>query len=133
MGTYNVVGKAFLLILSLLSIVIVRSGVVEYHHKKKDAPIVSYVLLVACVFVAALMVVFDHHSHHSFIESAYVFSRVLESVAIAPQILLLSRLKGASRVVITYIAALGLYRLLYVANWAWFVVDMVLSNEYLSL
>ena len=129
LGTYNVVGKAFLLILSLLAIVIVRAGVVEYHHKRKDAAVISYVLLVACVFVTALIVAFDHHGHasgtglgtHSFIDSAYIFSRVLESVAIAPQILLLSRLRGASRVVITYIGALGLYRFLYIVNWAWCV------------
>ncbi len=127
------VGKAFLLVLTLLAILIVRAGIVEYHDRKKDSATVSYVLLVATAFVTALIVAFGHRGiHHvpaasaepggfvhSFIDSAYVFSRVLESVAIAPQIFLLSRLKGSSQVVVTYIGALGLYRLLYIVNWIW--------------
>ena len=127
------VGKAFLLVLTLLAILIVRAGIVEYHDRKKDSATVSYVLLVAIAFVTAMIVAFGHRGihhvpgsnvepgiMHSFIDSAYVFSRVLESVAIAPQILLLSRLKGSSQVVITYIGALGLYRLLlYIINWIW--------------
>lgn len=134
MGTYNIVGKALLLLLSLLAIVVVRAGVVEHHHKKRDAPMVSYVILIACVFVTAVIVTLDHQhgasfQSHSFIDSAYIFSRVLESVAIAPQILLLSRLQGASRVVITYIGALGLYRFLYVINWGWCVQLRPLSGN----
>ena len=122
LGTYNVIGKALLLILTLLCILVVRAGIVEYHHLTKDSLAVSYMLLIPCVFITAIIMAFDHHeSSFSFIGSAYIFSRVSESVAIAPQILLFARLQGASRVVATYISALGVYRLLYIFNWAWYV------------
>ncbi len=125
LGTYNVLGKAVLLLLSVLAIVIVRGRFVDYHHAAKDNLGVSYMLLVPATFVTAIIVAFDHSNVHSFIDSAYVFSRVLESVAIAPQIVLLSRLQGASRVVVSYVAALALYRLLYIFNWMWCVLQFL--------
>lgn len=53
----------------------------------------------------------------TFIEITWSFSIWLESVAILPQLFMLQRTGEAETITTHYIAALGLYRALYIPNW----------------
>lgn len=55
----------------------------------------------------------------SLLEILWSFSVWLESVAILPQLFMLSKSGKAKSLTIHYIFALGLYRTLYIPNWFW--------------
>lgn len=66
-------------------------------------------------FIAALIF------HHKFtaIHVLWSFSVWLESVAILPQLFMLSKSGKSKSLTSHYIFALGLYRALYIPNWIW--------------
>lgn len=49
----------------------------------------------------------------------WTFSIYLESVAIMPQLYMISKTGEAESITSHYLFALGLYRALYIANWVW--------------
>lgn len=55
----------------------------------------------------------------SLLEITWSFSLWLESVAILPQLFMLSKTGKAKTLTTHYIFALGLYRSLYIPNWIW--------------
>lgn len=59
------------------------------------------------------------HERFTFIDLAWSFSVWLESVAILPQLFMLSKARKARSLTTHYIFALGLYRALYIPNWIW--------------
>uniref|UniRef100_A0A914RLJ6 ER lumen protein-retaining receptor n=1 Tax=Parascaris equorum TaxID=6256 RepID=A0A914RLJ6_PAREQ len=70
-------------------------------------------LLLAPAAVIALLI------NHEFtvVEICWTFSIYLESVAIMPQLFMLSRTGSAETITAHYLFALGLYRALYILNW----------------
>ncbi|AET41018.1 Erd2p Ecym_7170 [Eremothecium cymbalariae DBVPG len=67
---------------------------------------------------AALMALLFHRKF-SIVELFWSFSMWLESVAILPQLFMLSKAGKADTLTTHYIFALGLYRTLYIPNWIW--------------
>lgn len=59
------------------------------------------------------------HAHSDLLEILWAFSIYLEAVAILPQLFILQRTGEAETITTHYIAALGLYRALYIPNWIW--------------
>lgn len=57
------------------------------------------------------------HTELSYWELSWSFSLWLESVAIMPQINILSKYGGAEKFILHYIAALGSYRFFYIIFW----------------
>ncbi|SCU93010.1 LADA_0G00848g1_1 [Lachancea dasiensis] len=66
---------------------------------------------------AILAMVFNYK--FTILELCWSFSVWLESVAILPQLFMLSRSGKAGTLTTHYIFALGLYRALYIPNWIW--------------
>lgn len=66
---------------------------------------------------ALLSLIFTHA--YSFREVTWSFSIWLESVAIIPQLYMLQRTGSAENITTHYIFALGIYRALYIPNWAY--------------
>ncbi|BEJ13811.1 hypothetical protein CspHIS471_0309850 [Cutaneotrichosporon sp. HIS471] len=66
---------------------------------------------------ALLALIFNYS--FSFMEISWSFSIWTESVAIMPQLFMLQRTGEAEAITTHYIAALGLYRALYILNWIW--------------
>lgn len=54
-----------------------------------------------------------------FTEILWSFSIFLEAVAILPQLFMLQRTGEAETITTHYLAAMGLYRALYIPNWIW--------------
>jgi len=65
--------------------------------------------------VAVLALLFNYA--YSPFELTWAFSIWLESVAILPQLFMLQRTGEAEAITTHYLAALGLYRGLYIPNW----------------
>lgn len=65
-----------------------------------------------------LMALFFNYKF-SLLEITWSFSLWLESVAILPQLFMLSKTGKAKTLTTHYIFALGLYRSLYIPNWIW--------------
>lgn len=67
--------------------------------------------------VAGLSVLVNHE--FSALEILWTFSIYLESVAILPQLFMISKTGEAETITTHYLFALGLYRALYLCNWIW--------------
>lgn len=66
---------------------------------------------------AGLAMLVNHE--FSVMEILWTFSIYLESVAIMPQLYMITRTGEAETITSHYLFALGLYRALYIANWVW--------------
>ncbi|KAF9874414.1 ER lumen protein retaining receptor [Colletotrichum karsti] len=64
---------------------------------------------------AVLAIIFPYY--YTFWEILWAFSIWLESVAILPQLFMLQRTGEAETITTHYLAALGIYRALYIPNW----------------
>lgn len=70
----------------------------------------------------------------NFTEIFWSFSIFLESVAILPQLFMLQRTGEAETITTHYLAALGVYRALYIPNWIYrFVSFIYFVNEHCSI
>lgn len=77
-------------------------------------------LAVPCIVLALLLNV----RAFSVMEVLYSFSIVLEAVTILPQLVMLQRHKNVENLTANFVAALGLYRGLYIVNWIYrYVMD----------
>jgi hypothetical protein len=65
---------------------------------------------------------------YNFRELSWAFSIWLESVAILPQLFMLQRTGEAETITTHYLAALGLYRGLYIPNWMYRWVDFLAAS-----
>jgi ER lumen protein retaining receptor len=70
---------------------------------------------------AILAILFPYE--YSIAEILWAFSIWLESVAILPQLFMLQRTGEAETITTHYLAALGIYRALYIPNWIWRYFD----------
>jgi len=77
-----------------------------------------------------LSLIFNHA--FTIVEVLWAFSIYLESVAILPQLFILQRTGEAETITTHYLAALGLYRALYIPNWIYRYMTEVNSFEPIS-
>nr|CAG8438064.1 11681_t:CDS:2 [Entrophospora candida]CAG8528531.1 12000_t:CDS:2 [Entrophospora candida] len=68
---------------------------------------------------ASLLLGLIFNYYFTFTEVLWTFSIYLESVAILPQLFMLSRTGEAETITTHYLFALGAYRALYLINWLW--------------
>lgn len=68
---------------------------------------------------ASSMLALFINNRFTFFEVVWSFSVWLESMAILPQLFMLSKSGKAESLTVHYIFALGLYRALYIPNWIW--------------
>jgi ER lumen protein retaining receptor len=90
------------------------------HDPNQDTFKVEYLLGGAAV----LAILFPYKYTPS--EMLWAFSIWLESVAILPQLFMLQRTGSAETITTHYIFALGAYRALYIPNWIWRCVQVLL-------
>lgn len=108
---YNSVMKLFFIASSCYILYLMRYRYRPTHDPSIDTFRVEYLLgpcfILGCVF------------NYQFVpmEILWSFSIFLESVAILPQLFLLQRTGEAETITTHYLAALGVYRALYIPNW----------------
>ncbi|KAK0486402.1 ER lumen protein retaining receptor-domain-containing protein [Armillaria novae-zelandiae] len=108
---YNFVMKLFFIASSCYILYLMRFRFRPTHDPSIDTFRIEY-LLVPC---AILSFIFNYK--FSFTEILWSFSIFLESVAILPQLFMLQRTGEAETITTHYLAALGIYRALYIPNW----------------
>ncbi|GMM58965.1 Erd2 protein [Maudiozyma humilis] len=115
---YNTIMKVFFIVSSAYIVVLLQSFSKTHQIAYKEmiiADTFKIQYLLAASF--ALGLVFNHK--FSVVEVLWSFSLWLESVAILPQLFMLSKSGKAKSLTVHYIFALGLYRALYIPNWCW--------------
>lgn len=79
----------------------------------KDSFKIRYILAASAVLALFF------HEKFTVIDLLWSFSLWLESIAILPQLFMLSKTRKAPSLTVHYIFALGIYRALYIPNWFW--------------
>lgn len=115
---YNTVMKVVFIASSIYIVVLLQrskvSNAVAYKEMiMRDSFKIQYILGGSM----ALALFFNHK--FTFYEVCWSFSIWLESLAILPQLFMLSKITKAGSLTVHYIFALGLYRALYIPNWIW--------------
>lgn len=81
----------------------------------RDQDTFRHELIAAPCFLLALLTTHDY----SPLELLWTFSILLEALAIMPQLVLLQRTGNVDNLTGSYVALLGSYRALYIANWVY--------------
>lgn len=117
-SVYNTIMKIFFIGSSIYVINLIQKSKISNPVAYRDMLVrdtfhIKY-LLGGCTVLALL-------TSKSFrvLELCWTFSVWLESLAILPQLFMLSRSRKAGTLTTHYIFALGLYRALYIPNWIW--------------
>ncbi|KAL2127935.1 hypothetical protein VTI74DRAFT_9948 [Chaetomium olivicolor] len=114
---WNYFFKVFYLLSSFYTIAIMRY-VYPRTREREVAWKLSALILVACLVLSPFVMLIFHPSRYwSFVEWLWVFSQVLESVCVLPQLLLLRQTTIPTVITSFYIVFLGSYRALYLVNW----------------
>ncbi|EGO00773.1 hypothetical protein SERLA73DRAFT_133815 [Serpula lacrymans var. lacrymans S7.3] len=118
---YNFIMKIFFIASSCYILYLMKSRFRPTHDPSIDTFRVEY-LLGPCL---VLSLIFNYHFEVA--EILWTFSIYLESVAILPQLFMLQRTGEAETITTHYLAALGIYRALYIPNWIYryFTEDLV--------
>lgn len=117
-SVYNTLMKLFFIVSSIYT-------VVELQKYKYKNPIAYQEMIMADAFkiqyllIPCLVLAFVFNKGFGFIPLNHSFSMWLESVAVMPQLFMLSKSGKAPTLTTHYIFALGLYRALYIPNWIW--------------
>lgn len=110
-SVYNTLMKIFFIASAAYTIYLMKVKFRPTQDPSLDTFNVAYILGPAAV--AALL--FTHK--YNFSEITWTFSLWVESLAILPQLFMLQRTGEADNITTHYLAALGLYRGLYIPNW----------------
>ncbi|XP_011696878.1 PREDICTED: ER lumen protein-retaining receptor [Wasmannia auropunctata] len=110
-SAYNTFMKIIFIATSLATVFLMYVKFKATYDHNHDTFRIEFLILPA--FVLALLI----NHEFSFVEILWTFSIYLESVAILPQLFLVSKTGEAESITSHYLFALGSYRGLYVLNW----------------
>ncbi|KAF2124435.1 ER lumen protein retaining receptor [Dothidotthia symphoricarpi CBS 119687] len=117
--TWNFSLKIFYTLSSLYIIFLMTSVYARTREREKAWKLGMYCLLGSVVVAPFWFLAFKKWviGHSTFLRFLWVFSEILESVCVIPQLLLLRQTTVPTVVDSFYLVALGTYRLMYVLNW----------------
>ncbi|KAK4202228.1 ER lumen protein retaining receptor-domain-containing protein [Triangularia verruculosa] len=114
---WNYFFKVFYLLSSFYTIGIMRFVYPRTREKETAWKLAALVLTGSLVLSPFVMLIFDKKNEWAFAEWLWVFSQILESVCVLPQLLLLRQTTVPTVITSFYIVFLGSYRGLYLLNW----------------
>lgn len=131
---YNTVMKLLFIATTAYIVYLMRVPLRATYTPEPEGTKLSMFLVPACMFLA--LVLNDHNVSDSYFACfqsfLWAFSIYLEAVAIVPQMALLRRKKVVENLTANYIVALGLYRAMYLVNWAYrWCVDPISGIEFM--
>lgn len=115
---YNTLMKVFFVCTSVYIVVCLQRGKTENPIAYKDMIMQDTFKIQYLLAGAAVMAILFNHAFTPS-KLLWSFSVWLESVAILPQLFMLSKSGKAKSLTVHYIFALGFYRAMYIPNWAW--------------
>ncbi|KAF5891987.1 ER lumen protein-retaining receptor 3, partial [Clarias magur] len=110
---YNTIMKVVFLLLAYATLYLIFMRFKNTYDRENDSFRVEFLL----VPVAGLSFLENYASTP--LEILWTFSIYLESVAILPQLFMITKTGEAETITTHYLFFLGLYRALYLANWVW--------------
>ncbi|CAF4834156.1 ER lumen protein-retaining receptor [Pieris napi] len=110
-SAYNTVMKLVFIVASYATVYLMYVKFKATYDHNHDTFRIEF-LLIPCVILALLI-----NREFTFLEVLWTFSIYLESVAILPQLFLVSKTGEAESITSHYLFALGSYRGLYLLNW----------------
>ncbi|XP_038211737.1 ER lumen protein-retaining receptor [Zerene cesonia] len=110
-SAYNTIMKVVFIVASYATVYLMYVKFKATYDHNHDTFRIEF-LLVPCVILALLI-----NREFTFLEVLWTFSIYLESVAILPQLFLVSKTGEAESITSHYLFALGSYRGLYLLNW----------------
>lgn len=110
---YNTAMKVFFLASSIGTVFFMYHKFRATYDRNHDTLRIEFLVLPS--FFLALLI----NHEFSFFEVLWTFSIYLESVAIMPQLFMLSKTGSAETITAHYLFALGSYRALYIVNWVY--------------
>ncbi|KAL1841616.1 hypothetical protein VTJ49DRAFT_6793 [Mycothermus thermophilus] len=114
---WNYFFKVFYLLSSFYTIAIMRFVYPRTREREIAWKMSALILAGSLVLSPFVMLIFDPKDWWGFREWLWVFSQVLESVCVLPQLLLLRQTTIPTVITSFYIVFLGSYRALYLVNW----------------
>ncbi|KAL2125100.1 hypothetical protein VTJ04DRAFT_1465 [Mycothermus thermophilus] len=114
---WNYFFKVFYLLSSFYTIAIMRFVYPRTREREIAWKMSAMILAGSLVLSPFVMLIFDPKDWWGFQEWLWVFSQILESVCVLPQLLLLRQTTIPTVITSFYIVFLGSYRGLYVINW----------------
>ncbi|RZC36233.1 ER lumen protein retaining receptor [Asbolus verrucosus] len=120
-SAYNTLMKIFFLASSYATMYLIYIKFKATYDHNHDTFRIEF--LVAPAFVLAMLIT---HAY-TLLEVLWTFSIYLESVAILPQLFMVSKTGEAESITSHYLFALGSYRALYILNW---IYRYVMENNY---
>ncbi|XP_060705430.1 ER lumen protein-retaining receptor 3 [Hemiscyllium ocellatum] len=112
-SVYNTTMKIIFLLCIYMTVYLIYIKYSSTFDRENDTFRVEFVL----VPVAGLSFLVNHD--YAPLEILWTFSIYLESVAILPQLFMITKTGEAETITTHYLFFLGLYRALYLANWIW--------------
>ncbi|BFZ17437.1 hypothetical protein BsWGS_20476 [Bradybaena similaris] len=110
-SVYNSVMKVFFISSSIFTIYLIYFKFRATYDSNHDTFRVEFLLI-----PVGLLALFVNHEF-AFLEILWTFSIYLESLAILPQLFMMSKTGEAETITSHYLFALGMYRTLYLFNW----------------
>jgi len=118
---YNFFFKIFYITSSFYIIFLMLKVYSRSRETEKEYKITACILAFSLLMTPVCMGIFKRH--FSFIELCWNFSLILESLAVLPQLTMLSHISIPTVINSYYLLLLGLYRALYIPNWIWRSLD----------
>ncbi|XPT04479.1 hypothetical protein M3J09_013557 [Ascochyta lentis] len=117
--TWNFTLKIFYTLSSFYIIFLMTSVYARTREREKAWKLGMYCLLGALVIAPIWYLIFSNHviGRSTFMKLLWVFSEILESVCVIPQLLLLRQTTVPTVIDSFYLVTLGTYRFLYILNW----------------
>lgn len=115
---YNTLMKLFFIGSSIYIVVLIQSFQKKNPIAYKEM-IMNDTFKIQFLLIGALIMSLICHHKFTLLELLWSFSVWLESVAILPQLFMLSKIGKAPSLTVHYIFSLGIYRFLYIFNWIW--------------
>ncbi|XP_069825003.1 ER lumen protein-retaining receptor 3 [Dendropsophus ebraccatus] len=112
-SVYNTVMKVIFLLSAYVTIYLIYMKFRKTYDSENDTFRLEFLL------VPVIGLSFLENYEFTPLEILWTFSIYLESVAILPQLFMISKTGEAESITTHYLFFLGLYRMLYLANWIW--------------
>ncbi|KAM7536851.1 hypothetical protein Aperf_G00000088747 [Anoplocephala perfoliata] len=110
-SVYNTIAKIVFIVSSYATVYLIYFKFKATYDSNHDTFRLEFLVIPSAI----LALIFNHR--FSFFEVLWTFSIYLESVAILPQLFLISKTGEAETITSHYLFALGSYRALYLLNW----------------
>ncbi|CAL3972335.1 unnamed protein product [Diplocarpon coronariae] len=121
---WNTVLKIFYILSSLYILFLMLRVYARTREREKAWKLGALCLAASAIGAPLIMLLFKRHNYWGWMEFFWIFSIILESTCVLPQLLLLRQTTVPTVIDSYYLLTLGSYRAFYILNWIWRELDI---------